>query len=194
MITRSDITTSATAGPDAGQVDGSAAVSGTSGFLGGVRLRLEPTRSRRAMLDGAWWPYATDLLAQLPALVRALDVRGGSVTHLMLGAALSADHPRRLFVDGRRVRLGWFASQSPALLIAISGTRDRTDLLVIPPSVPPASAERAMTAASDASSATSMLRAADLLAASDTPTPADPAASDTATWESEGGRVPASVF
>jgi hypothetical protein len=43
-------------------------------------------------------------------------------------------HPRRLAVDGRVVHLGFFASQPPGLLIALSGRAGaRVDLAVIPP-------------------------------------------------------------
>jgi uncharacterized protein DUF5994 len=158
----------------------------TSGFLGGLRLRLEPTRSRHTMLDGAWWPYSLDLLAELPALVRVLGAQGSPVTHLMLGATASATHPRQMMVDGRRVRLGWFSSQSPALLIAVCHDWERTDLLVVPPDTPPQPADRAMTAAAGASTG---LRAADLLATLSAPWREPDIAAHTA-WESEGDQVP----
>jgi len=37
------------------------------------RLRMEPTGSRHTLLDGAWWPRSTDLVAALPGLVLAID-------------------------------------------------------------------------------------------------------------------------
>jgi Family of unknown function (DUF5994) len=159
-----------------------------TGALGGPRLRLEPTRSRHTILDGAWWPYSTNLLSELPALVLLLDARRGPITHLMLGDAAAAEHPRRLTVNGRRIRLGWFTSQSAALLIAISGNWERTDLLVIPPAQTPESADQAMTAAAEAPNT---LRAPDLLAAVTTPWRTPDVSAHTA-WESEGGRLTSS--
>jgi hypothetical protein len=122
---------------------------------GAPRLTLEPTASRGTLLDGAWWPRSDDLLAALPALVLALDDRRGPVTHLMLGAGMSAAHPKRLAVAGRRVRLGWFASQPAGLLTAICGdavhgNRERIDLLVVPPTTSPTAAARLMATAADA--------------------------------------------
>jgi hypothetical protein len=111
------------------------------------RLRLEPTASRRTLLDGAWWPRSTDLLTELPALVVALDDRRGPVTHLMLGADTAGPHPRQLTAAGRRVRLGWFASQPAGLLTVICGDRERIDLLVVPAAATPAAAALVMAAA-----------------------------------------------
>ncbi|WP_199517213.1 DUF5994 family protein [Nucisporomicrobium flavum] len=39
-----------------------------------VRLRMDPVPSRTTVLDGAWWPRSTDVVAELPALVDALPI------------------------------------------------------------------------------------------------------------------------
>src|SRR5581483_3986324 len=77
------------------------------------RLRLQPDRSARTLLDGGWWPRSADPAAELPGLILALDERHGPVTQIMLGSAgWDASRPGRLRVDdpvGRRVvRLGWY--------------------------------------------------------------------------------------
>ncbi|MGA8113394.1 MAG: DUF5994 family protein [Actinocatenispora sp.] len=147
------------------------------------RLRLDPTLSHRALLDGAWWPRTNDLLAELPALVIALDGRRGRITHLMLGATWSEAHPRSLNLAGRRVRLGWFTSQPAGLLTAICANGSRVDLLVVPAVTPKAVADRVMT---DAAEATNTVHAQDLLAVS---TAGAPEATAEEVWDSEGGPV-----
>ncbi|WP_390623941.1 DUF5994 family protein [Fodinicola feengrottensis] len=37
-------------------------------------------------LDGAWWPRSADPVAELPPLIRAVEVSRGRITHLMLQA------------------------------------------------------------------------------------------------------------
>jgi hypothetical protein len=103
------------------------------------RLRLEPTGSRHALLDGGWWPHSTDPVAELPGLVLATDRLRGPVTRLVLSAAGWDEHPRRLGVTGRILRLGYFTSQPAALLTALCGHNgDRVDLLVVPRKPTPA--------------------------------------------------------
>jgi len=101
------------------------------------RLLLRPDRSGAALLDGGWWPRSADPAAELPGLVLALDERHGLLTRVMVGTAgWDASRPRRLRVDGpagsRVVRLGWFATMAGGLLIAISASGGRTDLVTIP--------------------------------------------------------------
>ena len=89
------------------------------------RLRLQPDRSARTLLDGGWWPRSADPAAELPGLILALDERHGSINRIMLGMAdWDSSRPGRLRVDGpagsRVVRLGWFAGQPAGLLTATS--------------------------------------------------------------------------
>jgi hypothetical protein len=113
------------------------------------RLRLEPTSSRTTLLDGGWWPRSNDAGAELPPLIAALDSSRGLVSHVLLNIAeWSLPHPRRITVDGRAVRLGWFTSQPTGLLTLICEFgRDRIDLLVVPVRATAAGAATAMTAA-----------------------------------------------
>jgi hypothetical protein len=73
------------------------------------------------LLDGAWWPRSTGPVAELPGLVLAIDKLRGPVTRLVLAAAGWDGHPRRLGMNGRVLRLGYFTSQPASLLTAICG-------------------------------------------------------------------------
>ncbi|GAA1659572.1 DUF5994 family protein [Fodinicola feengrottensis] len=132
-------------------------------------------------LDGAWWPRSADPVAELPPLIRAVEVSRGRITHLMLQAEGWRSQPRRMTVDGRVIRLGWFTSGPAGLLTTTNSGRDRVDLLVVPPTLSKAAAAAAMAAASDP---TNTLRTPEILAAVNT---TDPAALDR--WESDGGHL-----
>lgn len=108
------------------------------------RLRMEPTGSRRTLLDGGWWPRSTDPVAELPGLILAIDALRGPVTRLVLAADGWDEHPRRLGVAGRVLRLGYFSSQPAALLTALCDNGDRVDLLVVAPDTEPGQADAAM--------------------------------------------------
>jgi hypothetical protein len=149
------------------------------------RLRMESTGSRRTLLDGAWWPRSTDPVAELPGLILAIDKLRGPVTRLVLATAGWDPHPRRLGIDGRVVRLGYFTSQPISLMTAICGN-DRVDLLVIPPHTAAGTADAAMVLAA---STTNLVHAQHILLAVSTPAtgPIDGAPEDA--WEAEGGRI-----
>jgi hypothetical protein len=153
-----------------------------------ARLRLRTDASARTILDGAWWPRSREPVSELTTLVAALGQRPRPITGVMLNAQAWDSHPRRIVVAGRPVRLGWFTSQDPCLLIATTSNDQRIDLLVVPPDTSRATADAAMhTAAQGAPT----LRAAAIMAA----VPAHPPqpANAEADWESEGGRVGAQL-
>ncbi|MER7333964.1 MULTISPECIES: DUF5994 family protein [unclassified Micromonospora] len=125
------------------------------------RLRIEPTRSARTLLDGGWWPRSTDPLAELPGLVLAIDLLHGPIARLLLNTEIWDGNPRRLTVGGRVLRLGYFTSQPASLLTAICLNEDRVDLLVVPPDTPVDLAEAAMARAATAGD---MVHAPQLLA------------------------------
>jgi len=117
-----------------------------------VRLRLDDGPSRKAALDGAWWPRTTDAGAELPPLLEALRGLRGEITHVLLGVTeWDLPHPRRLAAGRTAVRLGWYTSQ-PAGLVTIMTEfgDDRFDLLVVPPDATADAAEAALSAAADA--------------------------------------------
>lgn len=150
------------------------------------RLRIEPTRTTRTLLDGGWWPRSTDPLAELPGLVLAIDLLHGPIVRLVLNADVWDGNPRRLAVDGRVVRVGYFASQPATLLTAICLNDDRVDLLVVPPQTPVGLAEAAMALAVTAGN---LVRSPNLLAAAGTTSAARTGSADRHTWEGEGGRL-----
>ena len=117
-----------------------------------VRLRLDESPTRKATLDGAWWPRTTDAMAELPALLDALGDRRGQITHVLLGTTeWDTPHPRRLASGPAAVRLGWYTAQPPGLLTVVTEFgKDRFDLLVVPPDATPDTAGTAMSAAADA--------------------------------------------
>lgn len=149
-----------------------------------ARLRIAQPTTRRAMLDGAWWPGSRDPVLELFALVGALNVDHGPVERVMLQPAAWDWHPRRLLVDGRVVRLGWFTTLDAALVIVTGAGDLRVDLLVIPPQTPLALATAAMVTASRADNTA---RAGRLLAGPSIPEPRQPEAEEA--WETEGGHL-----
>ena len=121
----------------------------------GLRLLLRPDQSGAALLDGGWWPRSADPAAELPGLILALDERHGRITRVMVGTAgWDASWPHRLRVDGpagsRVVRIGWFATMPAGLLIAITPSGERTDLVTIPPRTDEQDARAAMAQAAQA--------------------------------------------
>jgi hypothetical protein len=113
------------------------------------RLVLAPVRAGRAVLDGGWWPRSWDPVVELPDLVVALSARYGAIRQLMLNSGSWDRRFRRLAVGEGVVRLGWFASVDPAVVIATTDGGQQIDLLVVPPGTGTAAAERAMTEAAD---------------------------------------------
>jgi uncharacterized protein DUF5994 len=151
-----------------------------------LRLRLAPTVSRRTLLDGAWWPRSSDPDRELPGLILALNARVDHVTNVMLGPAGWDRRPRRLSVAGRRIRLGWFASQPDGLLTAIGGNGERVDLLVVAPDTTAASANAAMAIAADAANT---LHTSHILTAMTGPRAPHTDPGPETIWESEGGHL-----
>jgi len=150
------------------------------------RLRMEPTGSRRTVLDGGWWPRSRDPVAELPGLVLAIDKLRGPVTRLVLSAEGWDSRPQRLEVAGRVLRLGYFSTQPVSLLTALCDNGDRVDLLIVDPATAPATADAAMLLAATTSN---LVRAEHIFGqVSATPLPETDAA-DQRVWEDEGGRL-----
>jgi uncharacterized protein DUF5994 len=150
------------------------------------RMRLNVGGSLRTPLDGGWWPRSTDPVAELPGLALRIDRVRGPVLRLLLSAAGWSTHPRRLGLNDRVLRLGYFTSQSTLLLIAVCGYNgERVDLLVVPPDT---GAEVAAAAMALAASNSNCLRAEDILGAV-AALAGDPDAGPEDVWETDGGRV-----
>src|SRR5690242_20902382 len=93
------------------------------------RLALAPARADQAVFDGGWWPRSWDPVAELPGLVVALTNRYGSVRQVMLTGTAWDGRFRRLAVGTGVVRMGWFTTMDPALLIATTDRGVQIDLL-----------------------------------------------------------------
>ena len=153
------------------------------------RLVLAPTRADHAVLDGGWWPRSWDPVAELPGLVLALATRFGPIRQLMLTSTAWDSRFRRLAVGAGVVRMGWFTSMDPALLIATTYRGDQIDLLVVPPQTPATAAEQAMATAANP---INVVRAPDILAAKAHVRPApgiDHDPKPDAVWDNEGGHL-----
>ncbi|MFI6663041.1 DUF5994 family protein [Streptomyces sp. NPDC050523] len=116
-----------------------------------ARLALRPVSPppEHAELDGAWWPRSRDMTQELPALADVLDPLWGRITRIAVNARYWPNLPRRIFVNGHVVKVGWFTSElDPHMILLLSYTAGRWDLLVIPPETTVPSAARLMAAAS----------------------------------------------
>jgi hypothetical protein len=114
-----------------------------------TRLHLSP-RAGPAVLDGGWWPRSWDPVSELPGLVLALSEKHGRIRQLLVnGDSWQGRRFSRLAVGDDVVRMGWFTSQNPAVLIAVTARGQQIDLLVVPPAAPDEVAASAMDAAAD---------------------------------------------
>ena len=128
----------------------------------GLRLRLDPTLSNGGVLDGGWWPRSRDPDAELLELIGSLEFSVGPITRVALNLESWDRAPRRIAVDGRRIRVGWFQGMDPNVIGLTRAFQDRLALLVVPPQATTAAAGIAMAMAADA---TNNARPADILAA-----------------------------
>jgi hypothetical protein len=96
-------------------------------------LHLDPTGSPDDLLDGAWWPRSADASVELPELVLAIDNVHGEVVSVRLGAEGWRHRSTHLSIGGRRVGVGYFASQPASLLTASCEHGARINLLVVTP-------------------------------------------------------------
>jgi hypothetical protein len=128
----------------------------------GLRLRLDPTMAGTGAVDGGWWPRSRDLDAELPGLVAGLDSSLGPITRVALNLDAWDTAPRRVAVEGRRVRLGWFRHMDAHTIGVTRAAQDRVVLLVVPPEATSAAAGIAMAMAADAADSAGP---ADILAA-----------------------------
>ncbi|MFG2481401.1 MULTISPECIES: DUF5994 family protein [Streptomyces] len=138
---------------------------------GAAVLRLETTRSREGLLDGAWWPRTRDIATELPALISVLTGHLGPITRVGVDASAWNDLPARLVIDGQVVHLDSDPVGDDTVLIT-RGHNDLFALLVVPPDTTADAAREAMARAVRADNIT---QAAQILVAT-TPEPEDSAA------------------
>ena len=128
----------------------------------GLRLQLDPTMAGTGAVDGGWWPRSRDPDAELPGLIASLDASLGPVTRMALNLEAWDTAPRRVAVDGRRVRVGWFRHMDAHKIGVTRAAQARVALLVVPPHATPSAAQIAMAMAADAANGAGP---ADILAA-----------------------------
>jgi Family of unknown function (DUF5994) len=126
------------------------------------RLQLDPTMAGTGAVDGGWWPRSRDPDAELPGLIAGLDSSLGPITRVALNLDAWDTAPRRVAVDGRRVRVGWFRHMDAHTIGVTRASQARVALLVVPPQATTAAAEIAMAMAADAANSAGP---ADILAA-----------------------------
>ncbi|MFI2028131.1 DUF5994 family protein [Streptomyces buecherae] len=160
-----------------------------------ARLSLVPVGSAPALLDGAWWPHSRDLTRELPLLMRALGERWGRIARVAVHPAHWPTVPRKVPVDGRLVKVGWFeGEQDPHQLLLLSRRVGRWDLLIVPPETAPGTAARMLAAAADprrSATGSALLAEAERDAAAGLATPVtDPSPEEWARetgWVAKGG-------
>lgn len=150
------------------------------------RLRMQPADVGRTLLDGGWWPRSGDPVAELPGLVLAIDTLHGPVTRLILAASGWNNHPRRLGINGRVVRLGYYTSQPANLLTALCDNGQRVDLLVVPADTDVDTANTAMILAA---TATNVVHAEHIMQSVSTGTTGTSDDTAEAVWDTEGGQL-----
>ncbi|GAA3134876.1 DUF5994 family protein [Streptomyces rameus] len=110
---------------------------------GTALLRLETTRSREGLLDGAWWPRTRDIETELPALISELTGHLGRITRVALDASAWNGLPTRLVIDDQVVHLDSHPVGDDTVLIT-RGDNDHFALLVVPPATAADAAREAM--------------------------------------------------
>jgi hypothetical protein len=128
----------------------------------GLRMQLDPTMVGTGVVDGGWWPRSRDPDAELPGLIAGLESSLGPITRLALNLTAWDTAPRRVAVNGRRVRVGWFRHMDADTVGVTRAGQNRVALLVVPPEATTAAAGIAMAMAADAANSAGP---ADILAA-----------------------------
>jgi hypothetical protein len=128
----------------------------------GLRLQLDPTMAGTGAVDGGWWPHSRDPDAELPGLIASLDSSLGPITRVALNLDAWDSAPRRVAVDSRRVRVGWFRQIDAHTIGLTRASQDRVVLLMVPPQATTAAAGIAMAMAADGANSAGP---ADILAA-----------------------------
>ena len=113
-----------------------------------ARVILTVAGDPPARFDGAWWPRTRNLSVEVSALADALTMHAFHLSRVAYGKDGWEAAGRKASAHGRVIRLGWFASQDPAVVILGDGHGGRLDLLVVPPDSSSAGAETAMAEAS----------------------------------------------
>ncbi|WP_250564518.1 DUF5994 family protein [Sphaerisporangium fuscum] len=155
-----------------------------------LRLSLHPVLDRRAVVDGAWWPYSRDAAAELPGLIAAVDQRLGRTT-LRIGLYRDAWRhiPRRIAARGRQVRVGWFRYTDPHVITLIFAAGEPVVLLIIPPGTAVGAAEATLKLTVQDTTGVTADDILTLASLSRDPVFRAGTTDGSARWENEGGSV-----
>ncbi|MFD9452439.1 DUF5994 family protein [Streptomyces sp. NPDC059985] len=110
---------------------------------GTALLRLETTRSREGLLDGAWWPRTRNIETELPGLISVLIEYLGPITRVGVDASAWNGLPARLVIDEQVVHLDSDPVGDGTVLIT-RGHNDHFALLAVPPDTTAGAAREAM--------------------------------------------------
>ncbi|MCM6779011.1 DUF5994 family protein [Nocardia sp. CDC159] len=124
------------------------------------RVLLKASGLKTGYVDGAWWPYADDLAAELPALLPILETRVGAIHRVTYRLDEWPDTPGVLAFAGRAVRLDGYRGGTVHTIEVLGARNHRLVLLVVPPYT---DAHHAFTAMASASGADNEATVDDLL-------------------------------
>jgi hypothetical protein len=130
------------------------------------RVSFDPALNRHGAVDGGWWPYSRNALAELPGLIAALDSRPGvRVQRVSIHRDDWDEIPHRLTADGGHViRVDWFTTIPRHTVSVTTAGKEPIALLVVPPGTAEGTAQTAMNMAVTGPGAA---RAGDILTASE---------------------------
>jgi len=111
------------------------------------RSRRSPQAPRPGVVDGAWWPRTTDLVAEIACLEALLGRRAGNVERIMYNIDAWDPAPKRTVIEGRSVRLDGYRHLPTHMLCVLGLDGTRLVLLVIPAGTEAAAAQALLTAA-----------------------------------------------
>ncbi|HZQ33916.1 MAG TPA: DUF5994 family protein [Mycobacterium sp.] len=115
----------------------------------GLRLRLKSGHRSRGFVQGGWWPWSTELMSELPALLAALWPRVGRIDRVIYDENSWATTSLRIEFRAHSVILDGSGDQSANTLSVIGPQFGTSDLLVVPPYTDSARAYAAVVAAAD---------------------------------------------
>ncbi|QLY29251.1 DUF5994 family protein [Nocardia huaxiensis] len=114
------------------------------------RVLMKPVAPKSGYVDGAWWPYTDNLVAELPGLLTVLAARLRPVIQVAYHLVEWTTPAGELVVDDRSVRLDWHGHAAAHTVALLGPLNRRLVLLVVPPDTDPGDAYTAMTAAASA--------------------------------------------
>jgi hypothetical protein len=101
-----------------------------------LRLKMKPGTAAPGSVDGGWWPWSTDPVAEFPALIMAVSSWVGPARHMTYNIGAWDPTEPTLSVEGWVVSLEG-SDTLQADTVTLTGTNlKQIRLLVVPPGVP----------------------------------------------------------